>query len=1542
MFLQWNRSAKKTILSKALTVLILSTFLNSFIIPPYAVQAQILPTLPSVGSMVVTSPAYVPVLIKGIRPDPQNPLQFHFIVNTGNDEAEPIALREESARLIKYFLASLTVPETDLWVNLSPYEGNRVVPASFGQTEMAMDLLAQDYLLKQLSASLMYPEKDLGKNFWDRVYARAQKEFGTTHIPLSTFTKIWIVPNEAVVYERDGAAYIVKSSLRVMLEEDYVALRENLGNAQYGMSAKTGDTAQEISGVSSQVIREILIPEIEKEVNEGENFAKLRQIYHSLVLATWYKMNLKQTLLSRAYMDQNKVKGVDIEDAKVAQDAIYDQYVEAFRKGVYEYIREEEDPTTGQFIPRRYFSGGFDGEHDARGRTLQENISATRIDGNNSAVLSPDQLALVANGMRGPEGSLNVDLTTDLVENTTADGINSAVVNMSEEDLRVQEEMRRDTQAMIQPRLQDILAAVEAGDQATVDRIVNEINAVQIQGQYIPASDLVRGQGLGVVRGNALTQEKKTAANDAYLDGTIASHFLFAGGATRFMGLMYDVKIKDAAKEILGIRNGLTRDQRQRLRKNFDEMAPAKQAALIAALEAQRGFILDETRRDIPMGPRQLLAYRASLEKLAAEQGRNLEEVIAKTKIIVHFNNENFVLGIADLEANNYYGFKRENVFILNVPVVHGASLQKDGTLQLDSASQLLPPGHGFTIEQFKLNDQVYIIDETGMPSLLKGRSLLQILKSEGVETVRTQRVNDLTMWTEDVGSVERLAYFLGMVEQGNVGIGVELVTNTTEQKGGTYVTTQSQPQRLFLIETAAMMSDGYADLYQRTGRENWDYNAFRNFYTVAGLEQILNGEFSLRRYLRYKRGKDGQFHFYTETITGDVTQLNPERVVAFQLDAKEEIKDMKAPQDLPQALDYIQRYEGFISGAFEARATSVNSAVLSTVESEISGALQVLLQRFPSDQRSKVLQYLKAGKAGEKPLAALINEVNALRVNGELVNIADLVAEPGEVLSELDEKRLASRREEAAQKYLDGQIVPDFIFAGAATRLGLGSMYSVDIKQVVLEAIGRESNLTPERKASLRKNIDAAFTKDDVLDAQARDAFLDALRKEFDEAGLSDSQYGMGPRQLIAYRKFLENLARDKGHKVKAVLDQAPIVIRINDSSLLPEVLEDLDRNDFYGFNRKNVYFVSVPVVSGFDLSEWKNLHMNRGSDQLPPGHGYILRQMNQPGTVFQLDAQGARQNLEGGLLSILEARGAEVLRAQRINDVSLWTEDVGSIDRIAYFLEQMDKGVGVAIELVRNLKGQKGGSFFRDTKTGKRFLGETISMSTPSWVKYTTEIGKQQTPYNAFRNIYGIRALKQTLEGLSLPYYLRAKDGRLYVELVTGDITGLMEGNQVVPFRIRLDEDICDFKTVTDLIEAVQFVAKWEKFVGDAPGAETNAAVLSPGQMAERTQWKKGGIDFNPAFLNLTIERDGNGIPLPLPQQPLDTIKIDGFYPVIIDMTPVRNLPFILGVADFPQKEGQTDRNNGGRDISRLQPFFQKDERLDDSRGDLSFLLN
>jgi len=383
-------------------IFILSAFLINSLGPIPAVQAQEF-KLPIPGIMVHLSPPFDPPMLKGIKVHPDNPFQFDFILDKGDEGTQNmVSLRNESTKLIKYFLASLTIPEQDLWVNLSPYEKDRIIPQSFGQTEMGRDLLAEDYMLKQITASLIYPEEATGKKFWKRVYEEAAKKFGTTNIPVNTFNKVWIVPEKAVVYEnvKGGTAYVVEAKLKVMLEQDYLALEKNQSPtrghvpegyvspsrlpSELGLSVKApqGNNPsrnENVNALGSQIVREIVIPELTKEINEDKNFAQLRQVYNSLILATWYKKKIKDSILEQIYADKKKVAGVgymksvipsEAKDLKTSLDSsaspqndterIYYRYLQAFKKGVFNYIKEDQDPMTQEAIPRKYFSGGVD------------------------------------------------------------------------------------------------------------------------------------------------------------------------------------------------------------------------------------------------------------------------------------------------------------------------------------------------------------------------------------------------------------------------------------------------------------------------------------------------------------------------------------------------------------------------------------------------------------------------------------------------------------------------------------------------------------------------------------------------------------------------------------------------------------------------------------------------------------------------------------------------------------------------------------------------------------------------------------------------------------------------------------------------------------------------------------------------------------------------------------------------------------------------------------------------------------------------------
>ncbi len=410
---------------KILHLLLAVAFVFNLISPVLAQEVDL--KLPPPSKITAISKPFAPAIIRAVTVNPNDPFLFDFIIDKGDSNLEPQAFEDETQKLVKYFLAALTIPENDLWVNLSPYEQDSMVPRVLGVTELGKDLLIEDYYLKQVTASLTNPNTETGKKFWTLAYAKAQELYGTTKVPINTFSKVWIVPDQAVVLEKDGSAFIADSHLKVFLDQDYVAIKKNLDNKEIGTDKIGNDKAQDINGFSAQIIKEVVLPEIEKEVNTGENFATVRQIYSSAILAAWYKKRLKESLLGRLYADQNKVAGVNAEDMD-SGDKIFEKYTAALKTGAYNIIKQDFDLSTQKIVQRKYFSGGVK-------LAVSPAITYTQVGAATSANLTPPaqfQMTKIAQAIANigntgtPSASSNI-VVASVRLGTTSQGINRAV-----------------------------------------------------------------------------------------------------------------------------------------------------------------------------------------------------------------------------------------------------------------------------------------------------------------------------------------------------------------------------------------------------------------------------------------------------------------------------------------------------------------------------------------------------------------------------------------------------------------------------------------------------------------------------------------------------------------------------------------------------------------------------------------------------------------------------------------------------------------------------------------------------------------------------------------------------------------------------------------------------------------------------------------------------------------------------------------------------------------------------------------------------------
>lgn len=332
---------------KAASLVLLACFILNSVLPSPTACAQLVSSaLPSPG-LVTAGQAFNPVMMKGLKIFDRQPFRFDLLLDKGDSGLAGDRLQEEAARLSRFFLASLAVPERDMWVNLSPVEHDRVIPDAFATTDMGQVLLEQDYLLKQVAASLTYPETALGSAFWAEVYRRVYAAYGTIEVSPDAVNKVWIVPAAAQVYTHRDSVFVTRSELDVLTDADYRMLKTEMHSP----------VEQGVARIYTDVFREMMLPELRRQVNHSERFAPVRQVYNALILATWYKRHWAESLLGHGYVGSNKVRGIDDVPLSLREE-VFGRYLKSVREGVYSYVREEPAASGGDVVPRKYFSGG--------------------------------------------------------------------------------------------------------------------------------------------------------------------------------------------------------------------------------------------------------------------------------------------------------------------------------------------------------------------------------------------------------------------------------------------------------------------------------------------------------------------------------------------------------------------------------------------------------------------------------------------------------------------------------------------------------------------------------------------------------------------------------------------------------------------------------------------------------------------------------------------------------------------------------------------------------------------------------------------------------------------------------------------------------------------------------------------------------------------------------------------------------------------------------------------------------------------------------
>ena len=117
-------------------------------------------------------------------------------------------LEESTQQLLNYFFVGVSLPNESFWVNLRPDSPANIIDPELAKTEIGKIFLQADLELKKDTASYTNPQTLEGKQYWTKLYKKAEEIFGYENITIPTLTRPWIVPGEIIIRETSDNAII--------------------------------------------------------------------------------------------------------------------------------------------------------------------------------------------------------------------------------------------------------------------------------------------------------------------------------------------------------------------------------------------------------------------------------------------------------------------------------------------------------------------------------------------------------------------------------------------------------------------------------------------------------------------------------------------------------------------------------------------------------------------------------------------------------------------------------------------------------------------------------------------------------------------------------------------------------------------------------------------------------------------------------------------------------------------------------------------------------------------------------------------------------------------------------------------------------------------------------------------------------------------------------------------------------------------------------------------------------------------------------------
>ena len=257
---------------------------------------------------------------------------------------------------ITAFMTGLAVPDVEFWVNLNPWEPDRIIEEKLRESEVGRIMLEADFQMKKDFSNYENPcDNETGKAFHKLIDKKREvlvqecmDKFpgeikDINNVRLDTVDRHVIVPDKVYAYTNETQIYIINATLKINSEpvvnhSSYHVDNQDIGTLSEGCLEELNKSAKELGKYTSELEISMIQPYVVADVNHVKKYEDLRDVYIALALVQWYKSRIDPSMdIFLGRLDSSYSNNSNILKAPIpwSPNKIYDQYVHSFYNGDY-------------------------------------------------------------------------------------------------------------------------------------------------------------------------------------------------------------------------------------------------------------------------------------------------------------------------------------------------------------------------------------------------------------------------------------------------------------------------------------------------------------------------------------------------------------------------------------------------------------------------------------------------------------------------------------------------------------------------------------------------------------------------------------------------------------------------------------------------------------------------------------------------------------------------------------------------------------------------------------------------------------------------------------------------------------------------------------------------------------------------------------------------------------------------------------------------------------------------------------------------------